>query len=111
MLDNGVTSSVTVTAPTSTDGWLEVGPKQRSATTRAAGQTDDAPTPITKIFGGHLRSELRVPGVKDSITLEPYKPPQLDFEAPHVANIIDALKALTQTEALTVDFGGRTNSI
>lgn len=44
------------------------------------------------------------------MTLEPYKPLQLDIGAPHVNNIVDALKGLTRTEALTGDFGGRSNS-
>ncbi|EME38951.1 hypothetical protein DOTSEDRAFT_75600 [Dothistroma septosporum NZE10] len=91
------------------DGWLEVGPKQKAAETRTAGQ-QDAPTPITKIFGGHLRSELRVPGKKDSVTLEPYKPLQLDIGAQNVNNIIDALKGLTIPEAFEGDFGGRGNT-
>lgn len=90
------------------NGWLEVGPKQKSAVTRTAGQ-EDIPSPITKIFGGHLRSELRVPGQKDSVTLEPYKPLQLDIGSPQVNNIVDALKGLTHTESLTGDFGGRGN--
>jgi len=104
--ENGVLSPNAATTPTSADGWLEVGPRQKASVTRTAGQ-EDAPSPITKIFGGHLRSELRVPGLKDSVTLEPYKPLQLDIGAPHVNNIIDALKGLTRTEALTGDFGGR----
>ena len=107
--ENGVTSPSSMTSPTSADGWLEVGPKQRASTTRTAGQ-QDAPSPVTKIFGGHLRSVLRVPGLKDSITLEPYKPLQLDIGAQHVNNIVDALKGLTRTEALSGDFGGKANS-
>ena len=101
-------ASGTATSPENpADDWLEVGPKQKSAITRTAGLPTDAPTPITKIFGGHLRSELRVPGLKDSVTLEPYKPLQLDIGAPHVTNILDALKSLTRTEALSGEFGGR----
>lgn len=107
--ENGVTSPISPTSSTATDGWFEVGPKQKAAITRTAGQ-QDAPSPITKIFGGHLRSELRVPGLQQSVTLEPYKPLQLDIGAPHVNNILDALKGLTRTEALTGDFGGKTNS-
>ncbi|TKA58586.1 hypothetical protein B0A55_12806 [Friedmanniomyces simplex] len=107
---NGVTSPDAVNeSPTSADGWLEVGPKQKASTTRTAGQ-NEAPSPITKIFGGNLRSELRVPGVKDSITLEPYKPLQLDIGAQHVNNITDALKGLTRTESLSGDFGGRSKT-
>jgi ubiquitin carboxyl-terminal hydrolase 10 len=85
------------------NGWLEVGPKQKAAVTRSSG-TITTGSPITKIFGGNLRSELRVPGLKDSVTLEPYQPLQLDIGAPHVNNIVDALKGLTRSEPLHGDF-------
>ncbi|KAI7479706.1 cysteine proteinase [Hortaea werneckii] len=101
-------SSPDAEAETTADGWLEVGKKQKAAVTRTTGHVD-APSPVTKIFGGHLRSELRVPGQKDSVTLEPYKPLQLDIGASHVNNIVDALKSITRTETLTGDFGGRSN--
>lgn len=104
---NGFSSPETVLSLGSADGWLEVGPKQKAAITRTAGQ-QDAPSPITKIFGGHLRSELRALHQKDSVTLEPYKPLQLDIGAPHVNNIVDALKGITHTEVL--DFGGKGNT-
>lgn len=84
-------------------GWLEVGPKQRAAITRSSGHITTE-SPITKIFGGKLRSELRVPGMKSSVTLEPYQPLQLDIGAPHVSNIVDALKGLTKSETLHGDF-------
>jgi ubiquitin carboxyl-terminal hydrolase 10 len=85
------------------NGWLEVGPKQKAAVTRSSG-TITTGSPLTKIFGGNLRSELRVPGLKDSVTLEPYQPLQLDIGAPNVNNIIDALKGLTRSESLHGDF-------
>ncbi|KAI4199669.1 MAG: hypothetical protein LQ350_004460 [Teloschistes chrysophthalmus] len=84
-------------------GWLEVGPKQKAAITRSSG-TITTESPITKIFGGKLRSELRVPGMKNSVTLEPYQPLQLDIGASHVNNINDALRALTRSETLHGDF-------
>lgn len=84
------------------NGWLEVGPKQKAAITRSSGIIID--TPITQIFGGKLRSELRVPGMKNSVTLEPYQPLQLDIGSPHVNNIVDALKGLTRSETLHGDF-------
>lgn len=88
----------------STDaGWMEVGPKQKSAVTRSSGIID-VESPITKIFGGKLRSELRVPGAKNSVTLEPYQPLQLDIGAPNVSNIVDALKGLTQSETIQGEF-------
>jgi ubiquitin carboxyl-terminal hydrolase 10 len=51
-----------------------------------------------------LRSELRVPGLKNSVTLEPYQPLQLDIGAVNVNNIVDALKGLTRPETITGDF-------
>lgn len=85
------------------DGWLEVGPKQKAAITRSSGHIS-ADSPVTKIFGGKLRSEFRVPGTKNSVTLEPYQPLQLDIGSPQVNNIIDALKGLTRSEVIHGDF-------
>lgn len=83
--------------------WMEVGRKQKAAVTRSSGAVT-IESPITKIFGGKLRSELRVPGMKNSVTLEPYQPLQLDIGAPGVNNIIDALKGLTRSETLHGEF-------
>ena len=85
------------------DEWLEVGRKQKAAITRSSGAITTE-SPITKIFGGKLRSELRVPGMKNSVTLEPYQPLQLDIGAANVSNIIDALKGLTRSETLHGEF-------
>ncbi|KAL6415376.1 putative ubiquitin carboxyl-terminal hydrolase 3 [Ilyonectria robusta] len=82
--------------------WLEVGRKQRAAVTRSAGSNSS--TPITKIFGGLLRSEFRVPGLKDSITTEPYQPLQLDIGSPDVRNVVDALRGLTRPERMQGNF-------
>lgn len=106
---NGNSSPETVMSPSSDDEWQEVTKNQKSAITRTAGQQEE-PSPITKIFEGHLRAEFRVPGLKDSVTMEPYKPLQLDIGAQHVSNIIDAMKGLTKTETLTGEFGGRGNT-
>ena len=105
-LKNGDTSSISDTNAFHTaddSGWLEVGPKQKAAITQSSG-TIAADSPVTKIFGGKLRSEFRVPGLKSSVTLEPYQPLQLDIGAPNVSNIIDALKRLTKPETLHGDF-------
>ncbi|EGS18335.1 ubiquitin carboxyl-terminal hydrolase-like protein [Thermochaetoides thermophila DSM 1495] len=99
---NSSVSSPTAAAEGGND-WLEVGPRQRSAITRSSGYSQSS-SPITKIFGGQLRSELRVPGNKNSVTLEPYQPLQLDIGAPEVRTIIDALKGLTHPEAIYGDF-------
>lgn len=103
---NGIispTSESSKSTSAADNGWLQVGPKQKAAITRSSG-TIITESPITKIFGGKLRSELRVPGMKHSVTLEPYQPLQLDIGAPQVNNIIDALKGLTRSETLHGDF-------
>ena len=103
---NGVTCSTFASNPSEAAedaGWLEVGPRQRSVITRSSGVIATE-SPVTKIFGGKLRSELRVPGMKNSVTLEPYQPLQLDIGSPQVSNIIDALKGLTKSETLHGDF-------
>ncbi|KAK2735303.1 hypothetical protein FQN57_001198 [Myotisia sp. PD_48] len=87
----------------SVDGWLEVGHKQKAAITRSSGHVTTE-SPITRIFGGKLRSEFRVPGNKNSVTLEPYQSLQLDIGSPQVNNIIDALKGLTKQETMHGDF-------
>lgn len=95
------TSSLDGAFDTSGD-WLEVGRKQKAAVSRSSGS--NASTPINKIFGGLLRSEFRVPGLKDSITTEPYQPLQLDIGSPDVRNVADALRGLTRPERLQGDF-------
>jgi ubiquitin carboxyl-terminal hydrolase 10 len=85
------------------NGWHEVGPKQKAAVTQSSG-TIEIETPITKIFGGDLRSDFKVPGLMDSVTHQPCQTLQLDIGAPDVHNIIDALKGLTRSESLHGDF-------
>lgn len=85
------------------DGWLEVGHKQKAAITRSSGDTS-VESPITRIFGGKIRSEFRVPGNKNSVTLEPYQPLQLDIGSPDVNNIVDAIKGLTKPESIQGNF-------
>lgn len=84
-------------------GWLEVGPKQKAAVTRSSG-TIVTESPVTKIFGGKLRSEFRVPGLQNSVTMEPYQPLQLDIGDSNIHNITDALKGLTRSETIHGDF-------
>lgn len=97
---SGANSTEGASAPS--DDWLEVGRKQRPAVTRTSGTNTS--TPITKIFGGLLRSEFRVPGLKDSITTERYQPLQLDIGSPEVRNVVDALRGLTRPERMQGDF-------
>lgn len=82
-------------------GWMEVGHKQRTLTTRT---TEIIESPITKIFGGKLRSEFKVPGLKTSVTLEPYTPLQLDIQSPDVRSVTDALRHMAVVEKLQGDY-------
>ncbi|GAC74183.1 ubiquitin-specific protease [Moesziomyces antarcticus T-34] len=81
----------------SEQGWMEVGQKGKTAYTRT---TSTSESPITRIFGGKLRSVLKTPGAKDSVTLEPYQPLQLDIQPAHVQSIEDALLHLTEPEII-----------
>ncbi len=94
-----VTSPKTERSGSIDGGWEEVGHKQKTAITQNSGAID-IESPITKIFGGKLRSEYKRPGEKASVTLEPYQPLQLDIGEPHINNISDALKNLTRLETL-----------
>ncbi|KAG0343549.1 hypothetical protein BG004_005223 [Podila humilis] len=88
----------------SEDEWMEVtGPKNKASHTRSAQFSE---TPISLIFSGQLRSILRIPGQKDSITMEPYQSMQLDLTPDNVHTIEDALHNSTMPEVLD----GFTNS-
>ena len=80
---------------------MEVGPRQKAATARTV---EIAESPITKIFGGTLRSVFSVPSLRKSVTKEPYTPLQLDIQAPEVRSVVDALKHLTIPEKIHGDF-------
>ncbi|PWN36124.1 cysteine proteinase, partial [Meira miltonrushii] len=85
-------------SPSEGDGWLEVGQKGKTSFTRT---TSTSHSPITRIFGGKLRSVLRTPGSKDSVTLEPYQPLQLDIQPSHVSTVEEALENLTRPETIS----------
>ena len=89
--------------PDTESGWMEVGHKQKAAITRSSGAVLTE-SPVTKIFGGKLRSELKVAGNKNSVTLEPFEALQLDVGAPQVTNVIEALKNMTKPESMQGDF-------
>ena len=84
------------------DGWMEVQRHQKPTVTRSSGA--GVASPVTKIFGGSLRSEFRVPGSKNSVTLTPYQQLQLDIHDSAVTNITDALKGLARSEKIEGQF-------
>ncbi|KAI1321063.1 hypothetical protein EDD11_008644 [Mortierella claussenii] len=82
----------------SEDEWMEVtGPKNKASYTRS---TQFSETPISSIFSGQLRSILRIPTQKDSVTLEPFQSMQLDLTPDNVHTIEDALLNSTIPEVL-----------
>ncbi|KAI8909248.1 hypothetical protein BC831DRAFT_493833 [Entophlyctis helioformis] len=80
-----------------TDTWFEVGKKNRTLVTR---NTDAQTSPISRIFGGRMRSVVKSGGSKDSATLEPFQSLPLDIAPGHVRTIEDALVNLTAPETL-----------
>ena len=58
--------------------WLEVGPKNKTAVTRDV-RIEGKESPISKIFGGRLRSVVKAQGLKASVTLQPFHSLQLDI--------------------------------
>ncbi|KAI8972996.1 hypothetical protein BDB01DRAFT_844989 [Pilobolus umbonatus] len=84
-------------ANATTEGWLEVGMKNKTSNLRMTGFHD---SPISKIFGGKVRSVLRCPGAKDSINLEPYQSLPLDIQPDNVHSIEDAIANMTLPEIM-----------
>ena len=78
-------------------GWLEVGKRQRTNVVRSAETRESA---VSRLFGGTIRSVLHTPGQKDSVTLEPYQPLQLDVQSSEVLTISDALRHISQPETV-----------
>ncbi|KAJ3058147.1 hypothetical protein HDU98_005740, partial [Podochytrium sp. JEL0797] len=79
------------------DAWVEVGPKQKSTTTRS---TEIKVTPVVSIFGGKTRSVLKAQGDKESSTVEPFERLQLDIGPDNIQSIEDALQNLTSIETI-----------
>ncbi|KAF8948000.1 hypothetical protein BGZ47_006997 [Haplosporangium gracile] len=97
-LPNGETEREESESGVSDDEWMEVtGPKNKASFTRS---TQFSETPISTIFSGHLRSILRIPSRKDSVTLEPFQSMQLDLTPDNVHTIEDALLNSTIPEVL-----------
>ncbi|KAL7748229.1 hypothetical protein RI367_006415 [Sorochytrium milnesiophthora] len=84
-------------ADSTSDDWLVVGTKHKPVTTRSV---DVAQSPISKIFGGKMRSMLRVPGKKESMIVEPFQSLKLDIEPDNIATLQDALTHLTKLEVI-----------
>ncbi|RUS21287.1 hypothetical protein BC937DRAFT_93112 [Endogone sp. FLAS-F59071] len=83
--------------PEGQDGWFEVGPKNKTSAMRT---TEVMESPISRIFGGKIRSVLKCPGAIDSATLEPFQSLQLDIQPENVHTIEDALANMNASETM-----------
>ncbi|KAG5642923.1 hypothetical protein DXG03_001874 [Asterophora parasitica] len=82
------------------DGWLEVGKRNRMVVTRTV---KAAETPITRLFGGKVRSTLKAPGHKDSVTVEAWRALRLDIQPDSIKTLPDALAHMAAPQTLELD--------
>lgn len=81
------------------DEWKEVGKNNKSMTVQQ--NKGFGETPITKLFGGQLKSTLTASNLKTpSITRDPFQQIQLDISDDNVHSIEDAFVNLAQSEQL-----------
>ncbi|XP_049719922.1 ubiquitin carboxyl-terminal hydrolase 10 isoform X2 [Loxodonta africana] len=81
----------------SEDEWEQVGPRNKTSVTR---QADFVQTPITGIFGGHIRSVVYQQTSKESATLQPFFTLQLDIQSDKIRTVQDALESLVARESV-----------
>ncbi|XP_012670354.1 ubiquitin carboxyl-terminal hydrolase 10 isoform X2 [Clupea harengus] len=81
----------------SDDEWEQVGPRNKTSITR---QTDFIRTPITDIFGGHIRSVVYQQSSKESATLQPFFTLQLDIQSEKIRTVQEALETLVARESV-----------
>lgn len=83
-----------VTAEASHDdesGWTTVDSRQKSTVTQQSGPPQVS-TPLTRIFHGQTRSELRIPGRKVSNTDQTFYTLRLHIDDPSIKNVSQALQ-------------------
>ncbi|KAJ3264019.1 hypothetical protein HDU77_009538 [Chytriomyces hyalinus] len=90
-------SSIGSISHTNSEGWVEVGSKHKTATTRS---TEVSETPIVQIFGGKMRTILKAVGDKDKAMLEPFMALPLDIAPEHILSIEDGLLNMTAPEII-----------
>ncbi|MGH0132254.1 UNVERIFIED_CONTAM: hypothetical protein FKN15_049491 [Acipenser sinensis] len=81
----------------SEDEWEQVGPKNKTSITR---QADFIRTPITDVFGGHIRSVVYQQSSKESVTLQPFFSLQLDIQSEKIHTVQEALETLVARESV-----------
>ncbi|KAI0306280.1 hypothetical protein B0F90DRAFT_1862706 [Multifurca ochricompacta] len=89
--------------PQTSEGWTEVGKRNKMMLTRAVKSVE---SPITRIFGGKFRSTLRVPHQRDSVIVEDWRSLQLDIQRDSVHTIQDALSHISQPQSVQIGPSG-----
>ncbi|KAF8584110.1 cysteine proteinase [Ramaria rubella] len=87
-----------------TDGWLEVGKKNKTVITRTHKTLD---SPISRIFGGKFRTSLRVPGARETAMVDPWSRLQLDIQPDYIRTIEDALRNIATPGTVQVTSSSR----
>lgn len=82
------------------EGWTTVDSRQKATVTQSSGPPQ-VPTPLTRIFQGQARSELRIPGKKDSSMDQPFYTFQLHIGNPSVRNVLQAMELSNVPQPLT----------
>ncbi|KAK2086714.1 Ubiquitin carboxyl-terminal hydrolase 10 [Saguinus oedipus] len=77
--------------------WEHVGPRNKTSIT---GQADFVQTPITSIFGGHIRSVIYQQSSEESTTLQPFFTLQLDIQSDKIRTVQEALESLVAKESV-----------
>ncbi|KAK2086602.1 Ubiquitin carboxyl-terminal hydrolase 10, partial [Saguinus oedipus] len=77
--------------------WEHVGPRNKMPITS---QADFVQTPITSIFGGHIRSVVYQQSSEESATLQPFFTLQLDIQSDKICTVQDALESLVARESV-----------
>ncbi|KAI3637041.1 hypothetical protein MIR68_004747 [Amoeboaphelidium protococcarum] len=96
-LPHGSSSSQSSSPTSESGGWVEIGARNRPALKR---NVSIPQSPITRMFGGQLRSILKAPGTKDSITIEPFYALQLDITPEGITTLESAILNLSKPEQL-----------
>ncbi len=82
--------------------WEEVGKNNKSTVTRRHTEVlnESRKSRVTSIFGGLLRSTVRVQGCKPSVCIEPFSVLQLDISDPGTSSVAEAMQRFSLPEYL-----------
>mmetsp|Transcript_3649 Transcript_3649/g.4965 ORF Transcript_3649/g.4965 Transcript_3649/m.4965 type:complete len:557 (-) Transcript_3649:356-2026(-) len=83
-------SHIASVIPDEDDGWNEVGKNGKSALVRNEIRMSESP--ISRIFGGSMRLELRRRGLKNTVSMQPFYELHLDIEDESIQSVEHALK-------------------